>query len=268
MKIPFSKYQGTGNDFILIDDRDRKCPIQNAEHIRTLCDRRFGIGADGLILLRSSSCADYTMQFFNPDGSEPGMCGNGLRCFIHFLKTLGMHQETYRIEVKQRIFTCHFEEERIHVVFQNPQVIQWDIPLQIEKEKLSVHVVDTGVPHAVIFDERLEQIDLVQLGRKIRFHPAFSPNGVNVNFAFILPSGEILMRTYERGVEGETLMCGTGAVAVAYAAFKKYQLRNPIQIRAPKNEQLEFVISESLHSGCQIEMAGPVVQVFTGEVDI
>jgi len=267
MKIPFSKYQGTGNDFILIDDREGQFPNQNAEFIRSLCDRRFGIGADGLILLQRSSSADFKMRIFNSDGGEPGMCGNGLRCLIHFLKRLKIDKETCHIEVTGRIYFCRFQDEKIKICLGSPKILYWDLAIAIENEPLRLFVLDTGVPHAVVFTEDLEKIDLMQIGRKLRFHPKLAPEGANVDFAKILPSKEIRMRTYERGVEGETLMCGTGAAAVAFAAFQIYRLSSPIKIQAPQNEHLEFIVTPIQKGEHEIEMTGPAAIVFTGEIE-
>jgi len=268
MKIPFSKYQGTGNDFILIDDREGKLSNQKAELIRSLCDRRFGIGADGLILLQRSSAADFKMRIFNSDGKEAGMCGNGLRCLIHFLKKLKIDRETYHIEVMGRIYPCCFQDEKIQVYFGQPKIQYWDLAFEIENSKLRLFVLDTGVPHAVVFSDDIEQSAFMDLAKKIRFHPRFAPEGVNVDFAKVLPSKEIRMRTYERGVEGETLMCGTGAAAVAFTAFQIYRLSSPIKILAPQNQYLEFRVTPNKKGEHEVEMIGPAAIVFTGEIKV
>jgi diaminopimelate epimerase len=257
MMLSFSKYHGTGNDFILIDDRAEVFPVGNTARIRSLCDRRFGIGADGLVLLQNSTRADCKMRIFNADGGEPSMCGNGLRCIIHFLKQLGVAQQRVLVEVKDRLFACQWVGDKIEVNLGTPKIHHWDLAC----EGRTVSILDTGVPHLVSFVENCLQIDLMTEGKALRFHPLFAPDGVNVNFATFLPSGAIRMRTYERGVEGETLMCGTGAAAVAFAASKLHGSNNPISILAPQNTLLEMHIDPVAE---QILMLGPATHVFTG----
>jgi diaminopimelate epimerase len=210
-----------------------------------MCHRRFGIGADGIILLQPSNKADFRMRIFNNDGGEPEMCGNGIRCLIHFIRSLGFTQKQYQIEIKERIVPCAIEGD---VVTVDLGKFKW----------LSEHVVDTGVPHAVVFVESLEKIDLEVKGRELR-----ESLGSNVNFALREPSGAIRVRTYERGVEGETLACGTGAAAVGVVARARFSVQNPVKILCASSEELLIEVGEE-----SVRMTGTATFVFHGEFAI
>lgn len=248
--IPFSKYHGAGNDFILIDARSLSFE-DPAQMARRLCDRRHGIGADGLILLCASSVADYKMRIFNADGSEPAMCGNGIRCLYDFI---GIPTEL-KIETLSGILTCRRVGDEIAVNMGAPRILH----------ESPIFVVDTGVPHAVLFVDNLNAVDVLRQGAAIRFDPRFSPGGVNVNFAAIDSEGRLSLRTYERGVEGETLACGTGAAATAFLAMKQRGLTSMAAHTRLSFEtfsyhpHLRFQLSEG-----SIEMLGQAQEVFKG----
>jgi len=224
VKLPFVKYHGAGNDFILIDARFfvLQAPSLLA---RSLCDRRRGIGADGLLLLLPSSKANYRMQIFNVDGSEPAMCGNGIRCLFDFIQKRVDPASELLIETKQSVLRCRRVGEEIGVSLGAPQILHFPTA-----KESPLYVVDTGVPHAVHFVEDLDAVDVAKLGREIRFDSRFAPEGVNVNFVSILREGEIVLRTYERGVEGETLACGTGAAAAAFVAWKLGKSKSGVSV--------------------------------------
>lgn len=213
----FSKYQGAGNDFILIDDRASSF---NPALVPSLCHRKFGIGADGVILLQN----DFRMRIYNADGSEAESCGNGLRCLVRFLIDLGIKQETYQIKTKNRTVTATVSHDEITTDLGEPHFL-----LHTQIGAYDIYAYDTGVPHAVIFVPDVTQIDVQNKGSQLRYHPVFFPRGVNVNFATIQES-RIHVRTYERGLEAESSACGTGAAAVAFVAQQKFSLPNPIQI--------------------------------------
>lgn len=213
-KPTFLKLQSAGNDFILVDDRRLFFPSFNRVLIASLCRRKLGIGADGLILLQLSEKADFRMRFFNSDGSEAASCGNGLRCLTRFLTHLGCPVQT--IETGDRIVSVADFGDRVSVDLGPPR----DLKLNIPTERGNVHFVDTGVPHVVRFVPDVSSVALDEEGAYFRYHPLFSPEGTNVNFAALDPSGALRMRTYERGVEGETLSCGTGACAAAFILQK------------------------------------------------
>lgn len=242
--MKFAKYHGAGNDFILIDDRDLSFSA-DAQLIKKMCHRRFGIGADGVILLQPSSKADFRMRIFNNDGGEAAMCGNGIRCLIHFIRSLGLTQKQYWIETKERVVPCAIEGDTVSV---DLGVFRW----------LSEHVIDTGVPHAVVFVESLERIDLEVKGRELR-----ESLGSNVNFASKDPSGVIRMRTYERGVEGETLACGTGAAAVGVVARARFSVQNPVKILCASSEELLVEVGEE-----SVRLIGTATFVFNGDYSV
>ena len=214
MSIAFVKGHGSGNDFILIDNRKKDFPISNPSFISQLCHRRFGIGADGLILLEKAEEADYRMVYFNADGYEADLCGNGLRCFVVFAGALGDQRETLLVETKSGSIRCKRKGEKVTCAFPEPTLLQGPFSLPLTDETKEAFLVDSGVPHIVLFSEDLEEENLAFLGKEIRNHPLFYPEGVNVNFIQLKEEG-IYVRTYERGVEGETLACGTAALAVA-----------------------------------------------------
>ena len=265
--ISFSKYQGAGNDFILVDDRDKTfalCP----QHICRLCHRQYGIGGDGFILLQPSKAADYKMRIFNADGEETEMCGNGLRCLVSFLRDLGIDQSAYQIEIAGKSYFCRFKGDSVVISMGAYQIIQEKGEIEIQNEKFSFTWVNTGVPHLVCFVESLEIPHFLKKARALRSHPYFSPSGVNVNFAKMDSYNTLRVRTYERGVERETLSCGTGATAVCVAAWKAYGIRERVQVIFSSQERLEFdllVRNEILE---EMNMSGPVTHVFTGKVEI
>ena len=265
MKIPFVKYHGAGNDFVLIDDRTLFFPLEQSPLISSLCHRSQGIGADGLILLQPSAKADFQMRIFNADGSEPAMCGNGIRCLAAFIRKLGWEQSHCSIETGHGVVCCQIDPDQIGVYLGHPSLILKEHHLNISGQSWKIHVVDTGVPHGVIFVDDLTQLDLVQLARPIRFHPQFSPGGINVNFAQVMPEGSILVRTYERGVEGETLSCGTGSAAVGWLASQLFSLSQPLAIyNTDRSHLLQIRHSESIG----IELWGQATQVFEGSFDL
>ena len=265
MILSFSKYQGAGNDFIVIDDRSCRFPVEDKELIERLCFRNLGIGADGLVLLQPSSFADFRMRVFNADGMEASMCGNGLRCLIVYLKDLGFKEETFHIETEAEVLKCSYLGGKVSVEFSTPKVLHWGTFLQEGSVLEELFVVDTGVPHAVIFVEDLEECLVEKWGREIRSHPKFAPHGVNVNFVKVSSDGTARIRTYERGIEGETLACGTGAAAAAFVLSQKEGQGMPIRVMPKSGEGLEFSIKGASK---RIEMQGRAEFVFEGRITI
>lgn len=210
-KIEFYKYQGAGNDFVLIDNRDSSFPSKNNALVKQLCDRRFGVGADGLILLQNNAKSDFEMLYYNADGFKGSMCGNGGRCVVAFAESLKL--------IKSK--TVFLASDGLHEAFR----IGSNISLKMKDvqgiEKIGKDFfLNTGSPHYVRFVKDVNSVDVVKEGRKIRFNKRFSEEGTNVNFVEI-GKKELLVRTYERGVEDETLSCGTGVTAVALVAASK-----------------------------------------------
>ncbi len=256
MNLTFSKYSGLGNDFILIDNRDRRIALPNPEAVKRACQRRLGIGADGVIFLESSDKADVKMRIFNADGSEAEMCGNGIRCLMKFMQELGMPKKPYNIEVHNRILSGRFEDGLIGIDMGVPTEIRWNMNV----EGNSLDFLDTGVPHAVVFVQDLLHYDVENAGRALRGHKAFAPKGTNATFAEIHSPGRLLFRTYERGVEAETLACGTGAAAAAFAYRHREECPNTLTVENKLGEKMAFRIDNDSH----IHMIGPANHVYTG----
>ena len=259
MNLDFKKYHGAGNDFILIDDRLLTFPTHDFQVIVKLCHRRFGIGADGLILLQPSQKADFLFRIFNSDGKEAAMCGNGIRCLVHFAKSLGLDKDVYLVETQNAILSCQMTEGKITSSYEYSRPSE----LSIKIGHHDVHVINTGVPHAVVFVETLDIPDFYHQARDIRFHSLFQPEGVNVNFVTVQSDQSLRCRTYERGVEDETLACGTGAVAVATIAKQLYQIRGSIKVIPASQDVLEVDIGVE-----SAQMTGPVHCVFTGSISL
>lgn len=255
MTVNFSKYQGTGNDFILIDDRESSFP-STPELISQLCDRKFGIGADGLILIRNHPELDYLMVYFNSDGSQ-SLCGNGSRCGFAFAKELGMVADNASFETTDGVHQIKEEDGLIHF-----QLFNSDLPEKVGNN----WYLNTGSPHYIKIVEDVSDVDVVSQGRKIRYSETYSgQNGTNVNFAQLLQD-RIKMRTYERGVEGETLSCGTGATAVGLLA-ENYGFESPVHIET-EGGNLSVSFKKEGGQFRDVWLAGPAKKVFEGSITI
>lgn len=257
----FVKYHGAGNDFVLIDCTEQLIPDDLPALARHVCERRYGVGADGLLLIYPSQVADYRMRIFNADGSEPAMCGNGIRCVADYIFHYKTSKSALFIETMRKILACRNEENGIVVDLGPPVVMHGNEP----------YVVDTGVPHAVLFVPDVDTVVFPSEAQKIRFDPRFAPHGVNVNFAS-LRDDMLYVRTYERGVEGETLACGTGAAAAAFIAQQHYGKNGPIAIATRTSlNPLEQSYRCNLHVDFlgkekSVVVRGFVKEVFKGEL--
>lgn len=239
MKIPFVKMSGSGNDFILIDHRKPLIDENRLkEFVRKVCQRRISVGADGLILVEPSEKADFRWRFFNADGSEAEMCGNGGRCVARFANLKGIAGTTLTFETLAGILSAQVNGKRVKLEMTQPYGLRLDESLLIDGKKMSLSSLNTGVPHAVLFVEEIEDIDVVQLGRSIRHHPHFAPAGTNANFVRLETESRLSIRTYERGVEDETLACGTGTVASALVAAFKGLVSSPVAVKTRGGEVL------------------------------
>lgn len=256
MKINFHKYQGTGNDFILIDDRSLQFPADNLKLISRLCDRKFGIGADGLMLIRPHHKVDFTMIFFNPDGSK-SLCGNGSRCAMAFASELGIVDTHMQFETT----------DGVHDGFRKEGIYHFHLH-DVKKVTVSnrQYFIDTGSPHHVEWVNDLNNFNLLEEGEKIRYSHVYLPSGTNVNFIEKAPD-KIKVRTYERGVENETLSCGTGVTACAIVAgLEGYQSPVAIETKGGKL-QVSFTKVDAQHFK-DIYLAGPAEKVFEGIFDV
>ena len=265
MRCSFHKYAGCGNDFILFDNRQLNFPL-SGEVIRKLCDRRSGIGADGVLLREPSSRADAKMRIFNSDGSEAEMCGNGLRCFVKWLTIKCLDKPTCSIEVNHQILSASLGEEGVSIDMGSPVNLKWNIPFAYENQELTLHHVDTGVPHTLLFVQNIETIDVQGIGSYIRH--SWKPKGTNVTFAQQMGPQKFKVRTYERGVEGETPACGTGAAAAAVAAAHLFECASPIVIETFSKEKLTVAFLANEGRIGRVSLTGPAQPLFQGEIDL
>lgn len=258
MNIRFTKMHGAGNDFIMVDDRAVVFPMHDAAFIRRIASRRTGIGCDGIILLQPSASADVRMRFINPDGGEQDMCGNGARCLARFAHDLGAAPATMKIETGAGIVQAEVAGERIRLDLTDPTDIQLDLGLGLE---WPVDFVNTGVPHAVVWVDDVQAVDVPRLGRALRHHERFAPGGTNADFARVEADGSLVVRTYERGVEAETPACGTGAAAAALLAARHGWVKLPATVHCAGGHDLV------VDSVCgKTTLSGGAEYVFAGEI--
>lgn len=255
MIIPFTKYQGTGNDFIMIDNLDTKIGLSTSQIIR-ICDRKFGIGSDGIILIERAEEADFKMVFFNPDASE-SFCGNGSRCAVDFARGFLTLDSTVYFSASDGLHEAEGSSQEVSVKMSDVTEIK-----NFGKD----YFLNTGSPHYVIFSDDLNLLDIVASAQEARFHERFLPGGTNVNFVQLSHDG-IRVRTYERGVEDETLSCGTGVTACALAAAFKLNLVSPISVSTPGG-QLKVSFQTKKLGFENIWLSGPATKVYTGTIEI
>ena len=260
MKLTFFKYQGTGNDFIIIDNRRNEVGQLTQKQIVRLCNRKFGIGADGLMLMNEKEGIDFEMVYFNADGNESTMCGNGGRCMIFCAFHMGIHKYTYRFMAKDGEHEGEINiDNNIRLKMKNVDAILFQ----------NHHaVLDTGSPHFVKFVHDLEDVDVVESGRIIRESQQYANEGINVNFVETINDDTISVRTYERGVEDETLSCGTGVTASALVAAHNNRGFNRVEAITPGGKlSVEFdKIGDTSFEN--IWLCGPATFVFKGEIDV
>jgi len=259
LKISFYKYQGAGNDFVMIDDRKRNFP-QTEELISFLCDRHFGIGADGLILLQDEVDSDFRMLYFNSDGRESTMCGNGGRCIAKFAKDLGLIENDALFTAIDGGHSAQIEGVEVHLKMTNITEIQtFDNYL----------FLNTGSPHHVEFVKEVSEVDVKNFGRKIRYGSPYFEEGTNVNFVELIDENTLKIRTYERGVEDETLACGTGITAAAIAAYESGRVsKNEINVLA-EGGNLSVKFEKNASNGYEnVWLTGSAQKVFEGEIEV
>jgi diaminopimelate epimerase len=259
MSIQVSHYSGCGNSFIVLENIKLWFPVANHHLIHALCQNA---GVDGLILVQKSAVADFQMAFFNSDGSEASMCGNGIRCMMRYLKDkIGFAKQNATIQAKERILHLSVSGDNISVDMGQVQELGFDIFLTFQDKEFIFHHLNSGVPHLVTVVEDVEAIDVAKTGAFFRSHPQFMPQGANVNFVQIINPSFCKIRTFERGVEAETLACGTGAVASAYALKKAYRLQVPMKLQVRSKEHLEIDITPKTCT-----MTGPAVCIRDGKL--
>jgi len=266
MELSFTKWVGTGNDFVLVDWRKKKIVSQRKwSHLaKRVCQRQKGIGADGLLVLEASKKADFRMRIFNPDGSEAEMCGNGSRCAAYYVAD--GKGKSVSFETLAGILEAEVKGETVKVRLSKPYNFRTGIFLDLLGNRFELHTIHTGVPHAVLFVDDLERTDVSYIGREIRYHSYFQPAGANVNFVKPGGKGEILIRTYERGVEGETLSCGTGATASALITAILKGFSSPVTVLTKGGDRLKIYFKRKDDSIENVYLEGKVARIFEGRV--
>ncbi len=274
-KISFTKMSGAGNDFVVIDNRSGIIK-NNVEFAKTICDRKWGIGADGVLLIEKSNNVAFTMRYFNADGSYGGMCGNGGRCisrfaFDHHITNLS----SFSFEALDHIYTARIDENGVLLTMKDPTDIMLRQKLIFEKREILYHYLNTGSPHCVIFlhenahafTSKLSDIDIDRIGRIIRNDRAFDQmEGTNVNFVYINSKTSITIRTYERGVEAETLACGTGSIASAVAAYLIGKTSSSCLVQTKSGEELEVNFQNKNNKIDNVTLFGSAHVMFEGTI--
>jgi diaminopimelate epimerase len=270
MTLQFTKMNGAGNDFVMLDNRDLQLSLTQAQ-IAQLCDRHRGIGADGLLCVEpATEGGDFKMRYYNADGGEAEMCGNGARCFGRFVNLLHEGKLTrIRFETLAGMISAEFEGHEVRINMSAPHSLKLAQLLPVAGQEMIVHSVNTGVPHAVVMVDDLSAVPVRDWGAALRYHDAFQPKGTNANFCNVLAPGSIAIRTYERGVEDETLACGTGMVACALIHHELTGATSPISVLVKGGDTLRVGFAESApHEYTEVTLLGPADVVFTGMVTI
>lgn len=275
MEMRFAKMNGAGNDFIVIDNRRGQIELSAAQ-IETLCDRRRGVGADGLLVVETDADVDFRMRYYNRDGGEAEMCGNGARCIARFAGELGLGKR----EGQSRIVTfatipgvveATVVGAIVTVRMTDATSFEKSVSLAVAGREEMVHVIDTGVPHVITEEPDVDNIadgEILSRGRGIRVHPRFAPGGTNVDFISVSDDGLVKIRTYERGVEGETLACGTGAVAGAVVAAHLTGLQSPVTVITRGGDTLTVSFVSEPHGARNVTLKGPATLNFRGSIEL
>lgn len=268
--IDFYKMSGSGNDFILVDNRANLIKAAVAPELaRSLCRRKVSVGADGLILIESDNQVDFSWSFFNADGSRAEMCGNGGRCVARLANILGICGPSLSFRTLAGIVRAEVSGSLVKLQMTEPRDLRLDLELDLNGQRLNTHFVNTGVPHTVFIvdgPEILAQQEIVGLGRKVRHHSKFAPAGTNVNFVAVLGEQALAIRTYERGVEDETLACGTGATAAALIGAAKGMVRPPVDVHTRSGETLTIYFDSEKGLPQEVYMEGETTVIYQGRL--
>jgi diaminopimelate epimerase len=249
-ELDFCKMSASGNDFIVVDNRDgrvNKISPDLAEFAGKVCRAHHSVGADGVILIEDSKEHDFSWRFFNADGSEAEMCGNGGRCAARFAFSRGIAKESMAFETIAGVIKAHVHGSRVKLQLTTPFDLKLDYPIGLEDKEIFLSSVNTGVPHAVLIVDDVDHMPVEELGRLVRYHKAFGEKGTNVDFVEIIDRKKLKVRTYERGVEGETYACGTGAVAVGFILRQKTLIETPVNIVTKGGEILKVHVNEEVY---------------------
>lgn len=268
MLTQFHKMHGAGNDFIIIDDRMNHFPHDNIQLIQKLCRRHTGIGCEGLILIRDSDTLDFSMRFFNPDGKEASMCGNGARCIARLAFDLGIAPIKMKLETEAGTVSAEIQGKSVKLHLPPPSELEKDKTLTTPSGSIIPYdYINTGVPHTVIFTENLDSYPVLQTGREVIKHINFAPHETNVNFVEIHDNSNLRIRTYERGVEDETPACGTGITAAAIITTLKGKVQPPVTVLSAGGDTLTVDFTTNDDHIDNVTLTGPAEYVFCGEVE-
>ncbi len=258
---------GSGNDFLIIDNRENVIDENDLPvFIKKVCQRKMSVGADGFILIEKSELVDFKWRFFNSDGSLAEMCGNGARCAARFAYLKGIAGRKMSFETIAGLVEAFITEEGAKIKMPDPKDIFLDYLLELKHGPISVNSINTGVPHVVIPVDNLEQVDIVKQSRQIRYHKQFSPAGTNVNYINILTDGTVAIRTYERGVEDETLACGTGSVAGAIIMAHKKEVTSPVRVLTRSGNYLNIHFKSENGNFSHVYLEGDARVVYEGKL--
>lgn len=265
--IPFYKMSGAGNDFIIIDNRNQIVADKDLSgFIVSVCRRKMSAGADGLILIEASDKYDFRWRFFNSDGSKAEMCGNGARCAARFAHVIGIAGTTLSFETEAGVVSAQIHDDRVKVKMPDPSDLKLAYPLKLSNRSLEISSINTGVPHTVVMVEQVADVDVVNLGREIRLHQTFAPAGTNANFVQRDQGNAVEIRTYERGVEDETLACGTGAIASAIIAASRFKMNSPVDVKTRSGEYLTIHFNAKDGQFNDIYMEGDARIIYSAEL--
>jgi diaminopimelate epimerase len=268
MQLSFTKMNGAGNDFIMLDNRDGRLSL-DASRIASLCDRHRGVGADGILAVETAlQGADFRMRYYNADGGEAEMCGNGARCFARFARRFAADMAELSFETQAGLIRATFPDGEVCVAMSDPHSLREPAKLEINGNIAEVHFINTGVPHAVVFTHDVDKVDVARDGAALRFHPAFAPKGANANFVQVIAQDTISIRTYERGVEGETLACGTGVCAAALLYHLRSNAPSPVRVRVRGGDTLRVGFEGSPRGLRNVTLTGPADFVFDGVISL
>jgi diaminopimelate epimerase len=269
MQLSFTKMNGAGNDFVMLDNRAGTLALSGLQ-IARVCDRHRGVGADGILLVEPArDGADFRMRYYNADGGEAEMCGNGARCFARFARKISGHSaDTISFETGAGVIAAECLNDSIRLLMSVPHSFRAPEPLTVNGRALEVGILNTGVPHAVCFVDDLDALNLLADGSAIRHHEAFAPQGTNANFVQALAPSQIAIRTYERGVEDETLACGTGVCAAALLHHLRTSDPSPVGVRVRGGEILSVGFARNGEQFSDVTLTGPADFVFDGEISL
>ncbi|MEM7013598.1 MAG: diaminopimelate epimerase [Verrucomicrobiota bacterium] len=268
MQIDFWKMNGAGNDFVVLDNRDLRYQL-STEQIALLCNRQRGIGADGMLAVEpAENGADFKMRYYNADGGEAEMCGNGARCFANFVKKIADVGDSVSFETIAGVIEATYPNDQVRIQLSEPFDQKMGLNLDVAGQQLQVHSLNTGVPHACVVVDDVENADIIGLGRAIRMHDEFQPAGTNANLMQAIAADEITLRTYERGVEDETLACGTGMVANAIVHHELTGATSPIKVNVRGGDQLIVEFEKTDEGYRNVFLTGPADFTFQGSIDL